>query len=98
MTTAEATTHRQYSAEKATRTLDEEKLNPLKHVNLVNFISLSPVLIDSRTFMFEYIYTKSFIQNHFSYHIIDWIMFKFQFAIAKKTKKTFYKNSFIQNH
>lgn len=35
MTTAEATTHRQYSAEKATRTLDEEKLNPLKHVNLL---------------------------------------------------------------
>ncbi|XP_078317222.1 cytosolic carboxypeptidase-like protein 5 isoform X13 [Crassostrea virginica] len=36
MTTAEVSTQRQYSAEKATRTLEpEEKLNPLKHVNLL---------------------------------------------------------------
>ena len=39
MTTAEVSTQRQYSAEKATRTLEpEEKLNPLKHVNLVNIL------------------------------------------------------------
>ncbi|XP_048761404.2 cytosolic carboxypeptidase-like protein 5 isoform X6 [Ostrea edulis] len=35
MTTAEVHTQRQYSAENATRTLDDEKLNPLKHVNLL---------------------------------------------------------------
>lgn len=90
MTTAEATTHRQYSAEKATRTFDEEKLNPLKHVNLViSFLYLQYWLTAVHLYLNIHVYTKSFIQNHFSYHIIDWIMFKFQFAIAKKTQKNF---------
>lgn len=69
--------------------LGRGEAEPTQTCQPCNFISLSPVLINSRTFMFEYIYTKSFIQNHFSYHIIDWIMFKFQFAIAKKTQKNF---------
>ncbi|XP_061175030.1 cytosolic carboxypeptidase-like protein 5 isoform X2 [Saccostrea echinata] len=35
MTTADVHTQRQYSADNATKTLDEETLNPLKHVNLL---------------------------------------------------------------